>query len=219
MKYTNELKRIIGLTSILSIFSLVGYVSLEPQLATALSATDNVIITLTVDPGITITSPADSSMSRALGVTADTAIGTTTWNVKTNNVGGYQFAIKATSTPAMRHNNNTDSIANYSEAVFDTPETWSVPSPAAEFGFSAYGTSVNAAFGSGSTCFSGGGHVPSTTLNYIGASTTDKVVISTAATTTQSGRDTTICYAVEQDGVYIPSGTYYATFTATATTL
>ncbi|MBA3550989.1 hypothetical protein H0W32_02155 [Patescibacteria group bacterium] len=219
MKYLREVKKIVQISFIISLILLVGYFSLEPQLTTAVSASDSVIITLTVDPGITITSPSDTAMSRNLGVAVDTATAATTWNVKTNNSLGYTLAVKATSTPAMRHSNGTDSILNYSETVGGTPETWSVSSATAEFGYSAFGTDVpTATWGTDTDCINAA-HVNSATLKYVGLSTSDKTIATRASTTTPTGVDATVCYAVQQNGYYIPSGTYTATVTATATTL
>ncbi len=219
MKYFREIKRIIGLTSILSLALMVIYLGLEPQLTNAVSAADSVIITLTVDAGITITSPADTSMSRNLGVTDSTAIATTTWNVKTNNSAGYTLAVKASTNPAMDHTTTADVVNNYTEVVGGTPETWSVPSGSAEFGYSAFGTDVpTGTWGTGSQCASTA-HVNSTTLKYVAVTTSDKTIATRSSTTTPTGVDATVCYAVEQDGFYIPSGTYTATITATATTL
>ncbi|MBA3550990.1 hypothetical protein H0W32_02160 [Patescibacteria group bacterium] len=214
-----EIQKIVGLTLLLSILATLIYFGAEPQLTTAVAATDSVIITLTVDPGITITSPADASMSRNLGVSVNTAIATTIWNVKTNNSLGYTLAVKSTSTPAMRHANGTDMINNYTEAVATTPETWSVSSGSAEFGYSAFGTDVpTGTWGTDTDCIAAA-HVPSAGLKYVDMLTTDRTIATRASTTTPTGVDATVCYAVEQNGFYIPSGTYTATITATATTL
>jgi len=192
-----------------------AYSAIEPEVAYALSANDQVIVTLTVDAGISITDSANTSMSRNLGVTADTAIATSTWNVKTNNAAGYTLGVRATTTPAMR--NATNNILDYTPAVVATPETWSVTN-GAEFGFSAVGTDVSTGtWGPTGSC--GSAHVPSASLNYRDFDTTDITIASRAATTTTAGIDTSVCYAVEQDTFYIPSGVYQATIVATATAL
>ncbi|HRH26111.1 MAG TPA: hypothetical protein PLF31_01415 [Candidatus Paceibacterota bacterium] len=203
---------ILGIFGTLTMVATTAYSSLEANQVIAATTTDTVVVTLTVDAGIIITSPADTSMSRNLGVAADTAIATTTWNVKTNNALGYALYVKSTSTPAM--NSGSNSIPNYQTG---SPNTWTVTAASA-FGYSAFGTDVpTGTWGTGSTC--GAAHVPSATLNYKGFTTSDFSVATRAATTTTAGVDTTICYAVEQDTFYIPSGTYIATIVATAATL
>jgi hypothetical protein len=201
----------------LAILAPAVYAAIEPAVAQAVSpATDEVIVTLTVDAGISITSPADEAMSQNLGVSANSAVGDTFWNVKTNNTTGYTLSVKATTSPAMR--NGTNSINDYTPAVVGTPETWSVPSGTAEFGFSAFGTHVDTgSWGTDSDCIAGA-NVPSAALKYRDFDTSDIQIASSTATTTTTGVDATVCFAVEQDTFYVPSGTYQATIIATAAT-
>ena len=209
-----SLYKIIATTIISSLALAVSYVAFEPEASGAQSANDTVIVTLNVVSGISITSPSDTNMSTDLGVSQDTAVGTTTWNVKTNNSAGYTLAVRATSTPAMQ--SPTNSIADYQTG---SPNTWSVSSGNAAFGYSAFGTDVNTGtWGSASVC-STGAHVPNSSLNYKGFTTSDFTIASRAATTTTAGINTSVCYAVEQDTFYIPSGTYKATIIATATAI
>lgn len=181
---------------------------------------DEVIVTLDVTAGISIDSPIDISMSRNLGVVADTAVASSTWTVRTNNATGYNLTVKASTTPAMQQNSTT-TIADFPTG---TPAAWNgttVPSGTAKFGFSAYGDDVSTGvWGSGADCQSSS-HVPSATLNYLGFTTNESspVVANRTSTTTPSGNTTTVCYAVQQNGFYIPSGTYTAIITATAVTI
>ena len=196
--------------------SPIAYSAFEPEIAHALSATDEVIVTLTVDAGISITDAADTAMSRNLGVTADTAIATSTWNVKTNNAAGYTLGVRATTSPAMR--NGSNEILDYTPAVAATPETWSVAN-GAEFGFSAFGTDINTTTWGTATGQCGASHTPNSNLKYRDFDTSDITIGTRSATTTTAGIDSTVCYAVEQDTFYIPSGVYQATIVATATAL
>lgn len=192
-----------------------AYSAIEPEVAHALSDTDEVIVTLTVDAGISITDAADTAMSRNLGVTANEAIATSTWNVKTNNAAGYTLGVRATTSPAMR--NGTNNILDYTPTVAATPETWSVTN-GAEFGFSAFGTDVSSGtWGATTNC--GAAHTPNPTLKYRDFDTSDITIGTRSSTTTTAGVDSTVCYAVEQDTFYIPSGVYQATIVATATAL
>jgi hypothetical protein len=156
-------------------------------------------------------------MSQNLGVSADSATGDTVWNVKTNNAAGYVLYVKATTSPALR--NGTNSINDYTPAVAATPETWSVPAGTGEFGFAAFGTHVpTGTWGTDSDCIAAA-HTPSATLKYRDFDTSDIEIATSAATTTSAGIDSTVCFAVEQDTFYVPSGTYQATIVATASTL
>lgn len=209
-----EAKKILSLTLILTLVCVMGFTAVEPSVTEAQTATDSVVITLNVTTGISITSPSDSSMSTALGVAQDTAVGTTTWNVKTNNAAGYTLALRASTAPAMQATTTSNSIPDYGTA---TTTTWDVTSGNSAFGYSVFGTGVSTgAWGTGTTCGSAT-HVPSATLKYKGFTTSDFTVLTRTSTTTTAGIDTTVCYAVEQDTFYIPSGTYQATITATAT--
>ena len=189
---------------------------LEPSVSSAAVATDSVIVTLNVVSGITITSPADTPMSTSLGVSTNTAIATTTWNVKTNNSLGYSLVVTSSTFPAMRVS-PTQFVNNFPST--STPALWSTLGTGGWFGYSGYGTDVSTGtWGTGSSC--GATSTPSGTLKYAGfSSTTANAIATRSATTTTAGVDTTICYAVEQKSVYIDSGTYTATITATATTL
>ena len=201
---------------VVSVLFAVIAVYLEPVISTAATATDSVILTLNVVAGITITSPADTPMSTSLGVSTNTAIATTTWNVKTNNNLGYTLVVTSSTFPAMKAS-PTQFVNDFPST--STPALWSTLGTGGWFGYSGYGTDVSTGtWGTGSSC--GATSTPSGTLKYAGfSSTTASAIATRSATTTTAGVDTTICYAVEQKSVYISSGTYTATITATATTL
>ena len=204
------LKKSILLVCSLALLTQV-YLWAEPTFAI-----HEVIVTLNVETGITISDGADVTMSPSLGITSDTSIGETSWIVKTNNFSGYKLDVKASTAPALA--NATDSFADYSETVLGTPETWSVGSGDYEFGFSAYGDDVaDGTWGTGVGC---GTHTTISTnnLNYLGFKTTDKTIATRNSVTPNTGVQTNVCFAAEQKDVYAPSGTYTATITATALT-
>ncbi len=216
-KTMNRLLKSISLSLIITLMLSLGYVAIEPALTEAATANDTVIITLNVDAGISITSPADTSMSTSLGVSANTAVATTTWNVKTNSAGGYTLGLQASTNPAMQTGGGI-TIDDF--ATSSGPQLWSVSSGNAKFGFSVYGTDVSSAkWGAGTSCTGAATSTVSTVLKYSGFYTTATTTAQRTSTTTTAGIDTTVCYAVEQNGFYIPSGLYTATITATATTL
>lgn len=180
------------------------------------TATDNVIVTLAVDEGITISDGSDTSLLPNIGISNNKAIGSSSWTVTTNAANGYNLAVKASTSPALQSGSN--SFADYTETTVGTPETWSVASGDMEFGYSVYGTdSATTNWGTGASCGTGG--VPSATLKYVGLKTADKVVATRSSVTPVTGVATTICFGAEQNNVFAPAGTYTSTVTATATTL
>lgn len=205
---------------LVALFSLFAFIVFQfyPILenASAATASDNVIVTLDVDTGITISDGANVTMAPNIGVASDGSIGSSSWIVRTNSALGYTLAVKASASPALVSGAN--SFADYTEAVSGTPDVWSVGSGAYEFGYSAYGTDTpTGTWGTGTSCGAAG--VPTGTQKYIGFETADRTIATRATTTSTSGITTTICFAAQQNAVYAPSGTYTATITATATTL
>jgi len=201
-----------------------GYAFLEPaSVGAQVSDDDIIIVNLTVDDGISITSPADVTMS-TMGISANSSTGWAVWNVKTNAPAGYELAVKASTAPAMVSGSN--SFDDYTETTSGEPDAFAVDAGKFEFGFSGIGADVENIntdqYGaSGQTACDVG--VSSSTINtnlmFLGFETSDQVLASRAATTTTDGVDTRICFAAGQNGVFTPAGTYTATITATATTL
>ncbi len=209
------IKKSVSTSLIIAIIALAGFALVEPARTEALTATSSVVITLNVTSGVSITSPSNSTLSQSLGVAADGAIGTTTWTVKTNSATGYTLTLNATNSPAMLATTGGNTIADYQTG---TPNFWNATTGNAYFGYSVIGTDITAAtWGSGSSCSGGNANATSTTLKYKGFTTSPFQVASRSSTTTPTGVDTTVCYAVEQKNFYIPAGTYQATIVATAT--
>ncbi len=213
-----KLKSIAYSTVTVALGVAIVFPTLEPVIARAAVATDAVIVTQTVTSGIAINAPADITMT-ALSTSQNTAVGSTTWTVTTNNQAGYKLEVNAGTNPALRDGATSETFANYTETVTGTPETWSVTS-AYEFGFSGYGTHVpSATWGTDADCIAGA-NVPSTGLKWRGfnALTLSQLATSSSETGT-SGTGSTFCVATQQQGIFAPSGSYTATITATATTL
>lgn len=213
--------KVIASASMAAVLIIAGFAALEPSVVGAAADDDEVIVNLTVDAGISITSPNDVTMSN-MGTAVNTSTGWAIWNVKTNDPDGYTLGVKASTSPAMR--NGSSSFADYTESTPATPEVWSVTN-AVEFGFSGLGTDVvnvnsdqYAATGQ-TACDAGASTTINTTLRFLGFETSDQPLASRSSTTTTSGVDTRICFAAEQDGVYAAAGLYQATITATATTI
>lgn len=190
--------------------AVTGAVLLALTMATAgfaVTASDSVTVSLDINNYVSITSPSDVTMSAIAG-TGGSSTGSAAWTVATNNVLGYSLNVAASSSPAMSSGANT--IADYTETVAATPETWSVAATAAEFGFSAEGAATpTLTWGTPST---GSG-------KYRGFTGTTGIQVATAATPT-SGQATTVYFKAEVGSSKLQtSGTYTATITATATTL
>lgn len=207
----------LSLSLVLTLIFPLLYQFFDAEKVVAATASDTVVITLNVTAGISISSPPDTPMSQAIGVSADVATASSTWNVKTNSVGGYVLSVQASTNPAMQNASST--IPDYTPAVTDTPETWSVSSGTYEFGYSAFGPRVpTGTWGTDTDCNGATINDFSTSLKYQNLKTSDRQIASWTATTTTAGDNSTVCYAVQQNNSYIPSGTYTATVTATAVT-
>ena len=198
-----------------------GYMSLRPQVASATSVSTSTVVTLNVTTGIAITVSAGvTPMSTALGIAQNSAVGTTTWTVDTNDVAGYSMTLNATNTPAMASSTATSTVYVLDYPATSTPTFWTTPGGTAYFGFSAFGPdTLTATYGTGASCSGATSNATSTTLKYRGFSTTTIPVAARTSTTTPSGVVTTVCYAVEQNNYFIQSGAYQATIIATATAL
>ena len=201
-------------SAVIVVFAFVGIL---PKISSAV--TDDVVVNQTVTSGISITSPSDITMT-ALSTSQNTAVGSATWTVTTNNYLGYSLTVFASTAPALARSGGGGNIVDYTPAVAETPETWSVSS-AAEFGFSARGTNVNTTtYGTDSDCIAGT-DVPSTALKWRDFDLTGSAdqIATVAAPTSTSGAASQMCVATEQAGIFANSGSYSGTITATATAL
>ncbi len=199
-------------TFLIALVLVMGIPFFEPVTVSAVD--DTILVNLTVDSGIAISTPADVTMSN-IGLAVNSSTGGTSWNVISNDPDGYTLEVRASTSPAMQ--SGTDSFDDYTEGTPGTPDAWSVTS-AYEFGFSGFGTDILPAFVSGTptACDGGASSTINTNLRYLGFETSDQMLATKNGPTTQTGENTTICFAAEQNGVTAPSGTYQATITATA---
>ncbi len=219
MKITTGKK--IFISSLISLFFVqMVYISFEPTIVTATAVNDDVIVTLNVTSGVTISNGSDTTMTPNIGIASDRSIGSSSWVVATNSATGYTLAVKASTTPALK-NGSVDNFVDYTEATPGTADAWGgVASGTKEFGYSAYGTDVpTGTWGTQSNCGNTGTGVPDVLGKYRGFSTSDVVIASRAGVTPSAGITSNICFAAQQNAVYAASGTYTATITATATAL
>lgn len=234
-----NIKKILAASTISLLLLPILYTAVvEPTLASAVTTmSDNVVVTLNVDSGITISDGLDSSMSPNLGITANSSTGYSSWIVKTNNTAGYKLDVKSLTDPALK-SGVTNNLADYTETAgtcsnvahttkatcvgaeiwTPTPETWSISSSTKEFGYSAYGPDVPVKWGTTAVnCGTAGS--PNPLLKYVGFTTKDNTIATLGSVTPVSGVTTNICFQAQQNSVYADSGTYTATITATASVL
>jgi len=167
---------IVSTTVIVSMVLVFGYMGLEPIMVSA--ATSNVIVTLNVTTGISISNPPNATMSTNLGAGTSQAIATTTWAVATNNYLGYTMSIQAASSSAMQASSTATIPDWYNTSL---PVVWNASSTAA-FGYSVISTSTtdvaSATWGSQTNC--GATSTPAASLKYRGF-TTSPYTIATRA--------------------------------------
>ena len=224
MKLTiqTQIKRSLALTLALGLFGLSSLMMLEPALTNAQSDTDDIVVTQTVVSGISITAGADIALRDLNTLTSqNTAVGSTSINVITNNDQGYTLAVSDDSTPAFARTTGTEAFADFDNGGGTTPATWTVTNDY-QFGFSASGDDIDAAYDSGTNSPCAPTATPqdpnSSVLNWDGFNGATDITIATTATVTPAGgTDATFCVASEQAGTNAPAGDYATTITATAT--
>ncbi len=217
----SDLKKSLGLTLVVALVISGFFVFAEP-IATQAANPSTVVVTLSVTAGVSLTvDNVTSPMSTAISVSQNTAVATSTFVVSTNDYLGYTLKLNASTTaPAMQ------SASSTIPDVTTTPTLYAslLPANSYGFGFSAYSTTSPAdvptgTWGTQTAGCANGANTPSTGLKYRGfAGNTQITVASNAATTTPAGTAVVVCYVAGQNNSYIPSGSYTATITATATT-
>jgi len=216
------MREIISLTLFLGLLISGGLIYFEPEMAKAVS--DAITITQAVSSEITISSPADVTMSAAIpGITGNAGsprTGSATWTVKTNNATGFSLALAASTAPAMQLD-ATWYFSDYTPATAGTPDyNWSSPaSGAAEFGYTVEpataADTVQKFLDNGTACATG-------TLNTVDKcwynfSTTSETVINRTTNTESAGEAEVVKFQTESNAKYLKEGNYVATITATAT--
>lgn len=193
----------------------------------AATVQDQITVSQSVTAEISITSPANVTMSPSLGgITGGNSDGYAQWTVTTSANDGFTATLTASGTPSQNYvmlgNSYGDYIDNYTEAAYNVPDyTWSVTS-AAEFGYTATTSTaadVAQAFkttspGSG-PCNAGSNAAADTC--WIAASTTARQVMNRSTSAT-SGTSLGIHFKVTLNNHNVVEDTYVATTTITATT-
>ena len=217
----SDLKKALGLTLIVAL-SVSGFFLFAEPISTQAATVASVVVTLSVTAGVSLTvDSTTTALSPGISISQNTSVATSTFVVSTNDYLGYSLNLTASTTaPAMQ------SASSSIPDVTVTPTLYSslIPANSYGFGFSAYSTTSpsnvpTGTWGTQTTGCANGAGVPSTGLLYRGfAGNTPILVASNSSTTTPAGTAVVVCYVVGQNNSYIPSGSYTATITATATT-
>jgi len=212
---THSLGRALVVSAGSALALLTLYITLEPFFAAGASS-QTVVVTLNVTSGVAVTVDSNAlAMSTNLSLSQNTAVATSTFTVNTNDSLGYTFQLAASTNPAMQSGSNK--IPDFPTT---TPQLWTsgIGSVDSRFGFSVIGNNITGAagyWGTGSYCNGASTSTISTTLKYFGFYTTATTTAKNSSTTTPSGNATIVCYAVNQNNVFIPGGTYTASITGT----
>lgn len=169
---------------------------------------------------ISISSASNVALPSLDGITAGTAVASTSWNVVTDDTAGYQLTIAAATAPALQDPARAY-FSDYIPAAGTSSADYSftVPSSSSVFGFSPYGPDTTTRFkNNGSVCGSGS---TSTNLTcWAGFATTSQVIASGSSNNQPNGATTTVNFEAGIGSNKVQdSGTYSATITVTAVAL
>jgi len=158
---------------------------------------------------ISITSPSDVSLGTITG-TGTSSTGEATWTITTNNPAGYKLEWQAST--ATMANQHSDTIAAYTPAVADTPETWSVAAAASEWGGRLKSTSTDYASGTW-------GADDTTNAKWLDVKSSAVFQIASRASVTTGSNEIVQFKAEIGSSKFQPTGAYTVNVTITATTL
>ena len=158
---------------------------------------------------ISVSSPADVSLGTITG-TGTSSTGEATWTVTTSNPSGYKLEWQASG--ATMTNEYSDTVAAYTPAVADTPETWSVATTDSEWGGRLKSTSTDYASATWGTD-------DSANAKWLNVKSSALFQIASRASAT-TGSDEIVQFKAEVgSSKFQPTGTYTVNVTVTATTL
>jgi len=230
------IKRVLGLTTIITLISFVSFMVMEPQSASAVP--DTITVSLNVTSEISITSPLDVTLLPAMaGMTGGSASGDATWTVKTSDSSGFGLTLKeADAAYALVGAVQGDSFSDYiMTAQASTPDyEWTIIDSQALFGFSVVaGTAADTVgsflvLGAGTACGVGGANTTAPEKCWRGFSgTTEISIINRLSETDFAGQAEKVIFKAQlynADSVpndvdgFVAEDSYTTTITATATT-
>ena len=221
MKTLKILKQALILSLVAFLVLLNFYFAFEPGQADAVS--DTAVVTLQVTEEISISSPADTSLTPSIsGMTGNCgspSSGSLTWNVKTNNSDGFNMKIHASTDPALQLD-ASNYFSDYTPESAGVPDyNWNSPSAGeAEFGFTVEPETaedtVQKFLDDGSACNTGSNQTTDKCwLDFNG--TTDIDIINRTTNTDSTGEDEVVKFRAESNGKFLKEGDYTATITVT----
>jgi hypothetical protein len=203
------LKRVVLFAMVIAIAMVFDVITTGKTSAT--DDTDPVVVNLDINNTISISCSTPITMSAITG-TGQSTMGTSnrsTCTVITNNSAGYD--LKWVSSGAGTMVSGGDSIAAYTPAVADTPETWSVAGADSEWGghVGKDSTTVDTGVWGALDTYAGG--------KWLNIATTNRTI---ATRNTETAGDTEYVYFGAEVGAskFQPAGTYTNTVTMTAST-
>jgi hypothetical protein len=212
--------------TLVSLMVLAAYFMLEPKVGIGASANDVFKVSQTVTEEISfVLAAADVTMNGSLaGITGGTSNGTTSVRVRTNNSTGYNMTIAFSSTTAMIRNGGGGYISNYAPAADGTPDYTFTADTFAQFGYTVLASTTADADPSfldngSNTCATGASNGANTC--WMDPDDAAETIINRTTATAASGATTTLRFRVNIPNnpiPAIPTGTYTATATLTATT-
>jgi len=225
MKTLKLLKQALILSLIAFLVLLNFYFAFESGQANAV--TDTAVVTQEVTEEISISSPADISLSPSIpgmtGNAGNPSTGSLTWNVKTNNSAGFNMKIHASTDPALQLD-ASNYFSDYTPESAGVPDyNWTSPSAGeAEFGFTVEPETAEDTVqkfldnGSDACNIENGSQTPDKCwLDFDG--TTDIDIINRHSRTDSTGEDEVVKFRAESNGKFLEEGNYTATITVTVT--
>lgn len=203
----------------------VSYTVFEPMVAYGVGDTFTVRQQVTSEIAFQ-TPPTDVVMTPVLqGLTGGNSFGTSTVSINTNNPTGYNMTIAFADVIAMKGENISSDIDNYTPAVGGTPDyNFSVAANDAEFAFTVNGVTtpadIDARFkDTGAACNSGTGTAVGHCWYNTADATSPVTIINRTTATPGTGATSTIVFQVgitANPSPAIETGFYNATATLTA---
>jgi len=202
------MKKILGIFACLALLTGMLFPLLEASRVEAATTNDTAAVSVTIAATISISTPADVSLGTITG-TGTSDVGTATWTVTTNNSSGYKLEWQAS---AAAMTSGSDTIAAYTPAVADTPETWSVAADASEWGARLKSASDDTETEWGTDDSS------EKWLNVNNAAV--RQIVDRTTETASSGSNEIVAFKAQVGASkFQPTGSYTVNVTATATTL
>lgn len=200
----------------------ISFVFMEPQVALSQTPSNEFEVTATINGEISFeVQPDPVTLLPAIpGVTGGTASGTTDFAVLANNPTGYTVAVSFESATAMQYDAGAGSIPNAGGTAIPNFVQGSTTANTSSFGYTVTGSDVVAALlGTTASCGSGSANADACYLLQAVA-TTPFTVINRSTPSDPAGDTYDIHFRVvveENPSPALPTGTYTATATLTAT--